>query len=140
MARGRKAAALAAGPVEAPWELPEGWRWQRLSDACEPSQYGWTTKAAQTGDLRFLRTTDISSGRVDWQSVPYCRDVPPDLTRYLVQPGDILISRAGSVGKSFLIETTEEAVFASYLIRFRPRALPKFVHYWLQTAYYWLQI
>lgn len=140
MARERKAAVLAAGPVEGPWELPKEWQWARLSEACEPSQYGWTTKATSSGHVRFLRTTDISSGRVNWNTVPYCSDVPADLSRYLVKPGDILISRAGSVGKSFLIETPEEAVFASYLIRFRPRSVPKYIHYWLQTAYYWSQI
>lgn len=30
MARGRKAAAVQEGPVEGPWDLPEGWRWERL--------------------------------------------------------------------------------------------------------------
>lgn len=31
LARGRNAAAVEAGPVEGPWDLPEGWRWERLS-------------------------------------------------------------------------------------------------------------
>lgn len=30
MARGAKKAAVEAGPVEGPWELPDGWRWERL--------------------------------------------------------------------------------------------------------------
>lgn len=30
MARGRKAAVVEAGPIEGPWELPEGWRWESL--------------------------------------------------------------------------------------------------------------
>jgi len=57
-----------------------------------------------------------------------------------VRPGDILIARAGSVGKSFLIEQAERAVFASYLIRYRPKVVPRYVHYWLQTDAYWSQI
>lgn len=77
---------------------------------------------------------------MDWQSVPYCQEAPPHLARYLVKEGDIFISRAGSVGKSFLIEEAHHAVFASYLIRFRPLVVPRFVYYWLQTAYYWSQI
>lgn len=140
MARGRKAAVVETGPVEGPWELPEGWRWARLSSVTERSQYGWTTKASATGAVRFLRTTDISSGRVNWATVPFCAEAPPDLERYLIKAGDILIARAGSVGKSFLVDSPEEAVFASYLIRFRPKAEPRFVYWWLQTGYYWSQI
>lgn len=130
----------ATGPIEGPWALPDGWRWERLGDVCEPSQYGWTTKAASSGDTKFLRTTDISSGRVDWSSVPYCAEAPSDLERYRVKSGDILISRAGSVGKSFLIDTADDAVFASYLIRFRPLSAPHYIHYWLQTDTYWSMI
>lgn len=128
--------------IEVPglWSLPDGWDWLELGDVCEPSQYGWTTKAGANGELRFLRTTDISSGRLDWETVPFCRDAPTEVERYLVRPGDILISRAGSVGKSFLIEHAERAVFASYLIRYRPKVEPRYVYYWLQTNAYWSQI
>lgn len=132
--------AAAAGPVEGLWALPDGWRWERLGDVCEPSQYGWTTKAASSGDLRFLRTTDISSGRVDWKTVPFCTEKPSDVDRYRVRAGDILISRAGSVGKSFLIESADDAVFASYLIRYRPLTVPRYVYHWLQTNTYWSMI
>lgn len=138
MAKAKRAAA--AGPVEGPWALPEGWRWERLGDVCEPSQYGWTTKAASSGSIKFLRTTDISSGRVDWATVPYCAEAPCDVDRYRVKTDEILISRAGSVGKSFLIDTADEAVFASYLIRFRPLSAPRYIHYWLQTDTYWSMI
>ncbi|MEQ1718214.1 MAG: hypothetical protein ABL907_19915 [Hyphomicrobium sp.] len=37
MARGRKAAAVDAGPVEGPWDLPDGWRWERLGNLVEKS-------------------------------------------------------------------------------------------------------
>ena len=129
-----------AGPVEGPWALPDGWRWERLGDVCEPSQYGWTTKAASSGHIKFLRTTDISSGRVVWATVPFCTDEPSELDRYRVKAGDILISRAGSVGKSFLIDSADDAVFASYLIRFRPLSVPRYIYQWLQTDTYWSMI
>lgn len=122
------------------WALPADWSWKHLADVCEPSQYGWTTKAAREGELKFLRTSDISSGRLDWASVPYCSEVPSDVGRYLVRGGDILISRAGSVGKSFLLGEVEPAAFASYLIRYRPRLEPRYVYHWLQTHAYWAQI
>lgn len=139
-ARARRRAEREATAVDPLWPLPDGWDWLELGDVCEPSQYGWTTKAGAEGDLRFLRTTDISSGRLNWETVPFCRDIPADVERYLIREGDILISRAGSVGKSFLIEKAERAVFASYLIRYRPKIEPRYVHYWLRTNAYWAQI
>jgi type I restriction enzyme S subunit len=92
--------------------------------------------------LKLLRTTDITSGQIDWSTVPFCTEPPPDVRKYLVHEGDILISRAGSVGVSHLVRFAEPAVFASYLIRFRPGpdVLPKYLAYFLQSPSYWKQI
>ena len=120
--------------------LPEGWEWSTLGDVSEKPQYGWTTKANRdTGRLKLLRTTDITSGTVDWSSVPFCTEEPEDVEKYLVESGDILISRAGSVGVSFLINKPERAVFASYLIRFRPKngIDTKYFYYYLKSPAYW---
>lgn len=100
-------------------ELPEGWGWTTLGKLSAKSQYGWTTKAKNKGRLHLLRTTDISSGRIDWNSVPFCEEEPEDVEKYLLKPGDIVISRAGSIGLSHLITEEKKAIFASYLIRFR---------------------
>ncbi len=120
--------------------LPERWVWSTLGDVSEKPQYGWTTKANhETGKLKLIRTTDITSGFVDWSSVPYCTEEPEDVEKYLVESGDILISRAGSVGVSFLINKPERAVFASYLIRFRPKPgiETKYFYYYLKSPAYW---
>jgi type I restriction enzyme S subunit len=110
---------------------------------CEKSQYGWTTKADKLGgDIKFLRTTDITPGVVDWQSVPYCMEAPADLEKYLIKDGDILISRTGSIGVNYLVVKPEPAVFASYLIRFRPKKIvsTKYLKYYLQSPAYWRAI
>lgn len=119
-------------------DLPEGWVWTTIGDICFPPQYGWTTSASNDGSLRLLRTTDITSGRVDWESVPFCRDLPPDPDKFLLIDGDIVISRAGSVGYSFLVRHPKDAVFASYLIRFRARDVcNEYLAYYLQSPAYW---
>jgi type I restriction enzyme S subunit len=120
--------------------LPDGWVLTTLEQVCLPPQYGWTTSASKEGTLRFLRTSDITSGDVDWASVPFCRDEPPNPEKYLLHDGDIVISRAGSVGYSFLVRNPQCAVFASYLIRFRPLVDDRYVAYFLQTASYWRAI
>src|SRR5207249_9597458 len=60
----------------------------------------------------------------------------------LVQTGDIVISRAGSVGFSYLLSHVERAVFASYLIRFRikPSIIKHYVYYYLKSPAYWQAI
>lgn len=122
--------------------LPSRWEWTTLGEVCEPPQYGWTTSAAIQGQVKLLRTTDITSGNIDWSSVPYCAESPGNIEKYLLNDGDIVISRAGSVGFSILVKNPKPAVFASYLIRFRPRPLidEKYIAYYLQSPFYWESI
>jgi len=89
-----------------------------------------------------LRTTDITPGVVDWERVPYCVEAPPDLGKYLIREGDLLISRTGSIGVNYLVSNPEPAVFASYLIRFRPKKTvsTKYLRYFLQSPTYWRAI
>lgn len=118
--------------------LPDDWTWTTLGDVCSPPQYGWTTSARGTGKLKLLRTTDITSGQIDWNQVPFCEIDPPNPEKYLLQPGDVVISRAGSVGFSHLIKSAEPAVFASYLIRFHPVGIdPVYLSYFLKSPAYW---
>lgn len=124
-------------------ELPEGWTETTLGAVCAHPQYGWTTSAkhAATG-LRLLRTTDISGGNVNWSTVPFCDKRPPDPGKYLLGHGDILVSRAGSVGISHLVRECPAAVFASYLIRLRalPPIPPTFLRLFLMSPRYWAAI
>ena len=117
--------------------LPQGWRTSKIGEVCESSQYGYTAKAGPSGRVRFLRTTDITSGFINWDKVPFCDISEEEEGKYILQDGDIVISRAGSVGYSYLISNPKPAVFASYLIRFRPLIKPKFFAYFLNTQDYW---
>jgi type I restriction enzyme, S subunit len=118
------------------------WKKTTLGSVCSKPQYGWTTSAAKSGELKLLRTTDITRGTIDWGSVPFCRDAPDEIDKYLLADGDIVISRAGSVCVSNRITNPERAVFASYLIRFRPKSSVngKYLAYYLQSPDYWAQV
>jgi len=118
-------------------ELPQHWIVTSFGSICGSGQYGWTTRAIDKGVVRLLRTTDITKGQIDWNSVPYCQDAPSDLDKYRVQANDILISRAGSVGFSILISHTPlPTVFASYLIRFvsSESIEPRYLAYFLKSS------
>jgi len=87
--------------------------------------------------MHFLRTTDITSGLIDWSTVPWCFVPEADIEKYRLHNGDVVISRAGSVGFSCLIYAPQRSVFASYLIRFRPVIDAKYFSYFLHTPAYW---
>ena len=124
-------------------QTPEGWVLTTMKEICEKPQYGWTTSAdMKASGVRLLRTTDISSGEVDWSTVPGCREKPDNLEKYLLSQGDIVVSRAGSVGISYLFEGGPPTIFASYLIRLRPYSGldSKFLALFLNTPMYWSSI
>ena len=123
-------------------QIPRNWQSSTLGEVCEKPEYGWTTSASETGLLKLLRTTDITKEILDWSRVPYCEKNPADVARFRLTRGDIVVSRAGSVGVSALIGDCPNAVFASYLIRFRPlRGLDeKYAFYFLHSPGYWRDI
>jgi len=106
-------------------DLPEGWRWVRLGEVAEKPQYGYTSSAlSEPIGPKFVRITDITSGEIDWNSVPYCKIEAKAFERYKLKPGDLLFARSGSIGATILIrEVPYDAVFASYLIRVRLREI-----------------
>jgi type I restriction enzyme S subunit len=120
--------------------IPNEWLWVQIEDICNKPQYGYTSKASQSGNIKMLRTTDITNGEIDWDKVPYCGVNPKEIDKYRLKDGDIVISRAGSIGVSYLIREPKDAVFASYLIRFNTYINETFLKLFLESPYYWAAI
>ena len=124
-------------------KLPDGWAWTTIAEVCEKPKYGWTTSASDFGEVKLLRTTDLTHGPITWETVPFCKETPKTVADYEVHPNDIFISRAGSVGVSVLVKDVPfKAVFASYLIRIRPtnKIDAKYLSLFLQSPHYWNQV
>jgi type I restriction enzyme S subunit len=125
-------------------ELPKNWQCVRLGEHIKKPEYGYTTHATKKRKgLKILRISDIQKEQVDWELVPYCECDDVVRQKYLLKPGDILVARIGATtGKTFLAQDRVEAIFASYLIRIRPRSdlLPRFLSYFFQSRTYWDQI
>ena len=121
--------------------IPEGWGVKVLRDLCAKPQYGYTA-SAQDGSVgpKFLRITDINKQAwISWETVPHCAITDEDFRKYRLHVGDILIARMADPGHGCLIEDAQSAVFASYLIRFRPalESYARFLQYWLRSDGYW---
>jgi type I restriction enzyme, S subunit len=137
-----EAEALTASASAKWFEAKPGWQVKQVGEFCESPQYGYTESASQEPvGQRFLRITDIQDGRVNWNSVPYCRCPEPE--KYLLKPNDLVFARTGATtGKSFVIRDCPEAVFASYLIRLRVRDTISvdYLYRYFQSPSYWEQI
>ena len=121
--------------------MKKNWRYMKLSDICREVLYGYNAPATTkpTG-IRLLRVTDIASGEVNWDEVPFCEISSKDYKRYHLRVGDIVIARMGTIGVSAIIKEDVPAVAASYLIihRVDPTiAGAKFISYLLHSRYYW---
>ena len=122
-------------------ETPEGWEVKTLGELCDKPQYGYTTSAQseQVGP-KFLRITDINKRPwIEWANVPHCVASEQDCEKFRVRKGDVLITRMADPGHGVMVEEDLDAVFASYLIRFRPRnaAHGRLLQYWLKSSGYW---
>jgi len=123
--------------------LPKSWILTKLVNVSTHPQYGWTCSSKSSGTLKLLRTTDISDGKINWETVPYCSIEPEENEKYLLKNNDILVSRAGSIGISYRISKSDllhRTVFASYLIRFCPFIPPTFVEHYFKSHHYWQYI
>lgn len=117
------------------------WKIYRLSDLSNDIAYGYTESASQNQvGPKFLRITDIASGRLEWLNVPYCPISDQNFEKYKLLPGDIVIARTGATtGANYTIKKTDpkNVVFASYLIRYRINpnvANPFFIGFILKSS------
>ena len=127
-----------------PFEVPKGWVWTTINDISKSILYGVSESAKTSGKYRLLRITDIQNNSVQWDSVPYTDFDENKAKSYLLSDGDILFARTGAtVGKSYLVQgLTEEAIYASYLIRVQTydAVLPQYLKFYFESGYYWEQI
>jgi type I restriction enzyme S subunit len=106
-------------------------------------KYGFTASAADSGEFRLLRITDINSwGKLLPDGAKYVASTPQS-REYLVEPGDLLMARTGATyGKTMLVASSEPSVYASFLIRIRfkePNVLPAYYWHFAQSSLYWSQ-
>lgn len=105
--------------------------------------YGYTDKAKNAGDVRFIRITDINdSGYLNPSDAKYI-DLTEESKKYLLKKGDLLLARTGATyGKTLFFDSDEPAVYASFLIRIvLDNAVIRNRYYWhfSKSSLYWEQ-
>ena len=128
-------------------DVPEHWAVRPFRRVLRESLKYGANEAADLDDPslpRYIRITDIDdSGQLRDETF---RSLPVDIAApYLLDTGDLLFARSGSVGRTFLYnESWGPCAYAGYLIRARldtAVALPEFISYFSMSHSYtsWLR-
>jgi type I restriction enzyme S subunit len=128
-------------------KIPVHWDIVPLKRLCLRSALYGANEPAETyreQGVRFLRTTDISnSGDLVGDGVFVSTEVAAE---YLLQTGDLLFSRSGTIGRAFLYDSARHGLcaYAGYLVRFvpGPKLLPVFGFYLAKSQQFeqWAEI
>lgn len=113
------------------------WVMKTIGDVAKvPLHYGSTASAIDYDEeVRYVRITDIGpDGKLndDFKS-PSTYD-----SSYLLNKGDVLFARSGSVGVTYYFDESYKSIFAGYLIRFIPddkKINPEFAYQFTRSAY-----
>ena len=92
--------------IEAPYELPEGWKWCRLGDCSSLISKGTTPKGGKEAYIKeginFLRIENLNEdGSINHSNISHIskEEHEGSLKRSILEAGDLLISIAGTLGK-----------------------------------------
>jgi len=111
------------------------------------TQYGFTDKATDKGEIRYLRITDLNDdGSINlFNDAKFITPNEEVKKQFLLNDNDIIIARSGSVGKSAIYKSKkyDKMIFASYLIRLiinTEKVIPYYLFNFTKTRMYWNQV
>jgi type I restriction enzyme M protein len=123
-------------------DIDPDWEMVELGEIAKP-EYGFTEKAKDEGDARFIRITDIGTdGKLIKTDAKYI-DLTKEAKKSIVKRNDILLARTGATyGKTMIYEENYPAVFASFLMRLNfdtNKVFPKYYWAFAQSENYIVQ-
>jgi len=121
--------------------VSKDWTIKRLEEITN-IEYGYTEKAKDKGDYRYIRITDIDKeGNLEPENKMFI-EYSKEAEKFVLEDGDLLMARTGATfGKVLLYRDIEKSVFASYLIKisFKENILNKLYWYFSKSRIYWRQ-
>lgn len=104
--------------------IPTEWQAVSLGDVLEICQYGLSIPLMENGRYPIVRMNEIVDGYIAEHIAKFVDLDSETLQKYKLEKGDVLFNRTNSldlVGRTGLFELDGNYVFASYLIRLRPK-------------------
>lgn len=117
--------------------VPKSWEIVTIDDVALKTQYGLSIRGQVQGRTPILRMNCQEDGRVVFRDLQYIDLDEATLSAFRLDNGDLLFNRTNSiehVGRTAIYEDSQEAVFASYLVRLTvdaSRCLPLFLNYFM---------
>ena len=117
-------------------------KWMKLGEIASFT-YGYTDKAQEIGNARFIRITDIDDmGNLHMDNPKYVT-MTEESKKYLLKNGDLLMARTGATyGKTLYVSSDEPAVYASFLIKVaidQSILLNRYYWHFSKSSLYWRQ-
>ena len=104
--------------------------------------YGYTSKAQDSGNVRYIRITDITDkGQLNPKNGKYI-SLTEDVRPYLLQKGDLIMARTGATyGKTLYYNEDYPSAYASFLIKITLNQSVDSKYYWhfTRSSIYWEQ-
>ena len=122
--------------IEAPYELPEGWKWETLEKLCfipiTDGTHQTPTYSDSDSGIPFISSKDVTKEFIDWSNIKYItKELHSELyKRVAPQIDDILLAKNGTTGVAAIVDT--DKIFDIYvtLALIRPNKeiiLPRFL-------------
>lgn len=116
-------------------------RWMKMSEVASFT-YGYTSKAQDLGNVRYIRITDITDkGQLNPKNGKYV-SLTEEVRPYLLKKGDLIMARTGATyGKTLYYNEDYPSVYASFLIKITLNQLVDSKYYWhfTRSSIYWEQ-
>ncbi len=120
---------------EKPFEIPESWMWVHLNYIASSSLGKTLDKAKNTGGLQpYLCSINVYWNGISLEKVKEARFEEAELSKYLLQKGDLLICEGGDVGRSSVWEYDSTMYYQNALhrVRFYQNISPYFYKYLIE--------
>lgn len=105
--------------------------------------YGFTDKAMDDGDARYIRITDISEDGYLLKNDSKYLNITNENEKYLLNKGDIIVARTGaSFGKTLYFNDDYPGIYASFLIKIdldNSVILNRYYWHFSKSSLYWNQ-
>lgn len=105
--------------------------------------YGFTGKALDEGNARYIRITDISEDGYLLNDNAKYLNITNDNKKYILKQGDLVVARTGaSYGKTLCFDDDFPGIYASFLIKIELNndiVLNKYYWHFSKSALYWNQ-
>jgi len=111
-----------------------------LGDVLVDSRYGTSKAGSPSASTPVVGIPHVRDGKVRLTGMSRVDVLEEERNRLALRPGDILVIRTNGnrelVGQTGLVEAQTDAVFASYLVRFRVdtrRVEPAYLNHWMNS-------